>query len=51
MQNHSLKSSVKLDKSVLRCLSLVIFRVGYFDAKYIFRSKSLGSCIFGGFAI
>ena len=43
MQNHALKSSVVLNKSVLSYLSLVFFWVGYFDARYFFGSKISGS--------
>ena len=44
-------SGIHCDQKLLRYLSLVIFWVGSFDARYFFGSKISGLCIFWGFAI
>ena len=41
-------SGIHCDQKLLRYLSLVIFWVGSFDARYFFGSKISGLCIFLG---
>ena len=48
MQNHALESWALFNKSVLRYLSLLLFWVRNFDARYFFGSKISGLCILGG---